>query len=211
MRFVRLAILLLSALFASSVFAAKPQQYVIPLTAGYWTTIYDGYGSITYSTSGILLYPMSATSPNETHAALTLANTAKMRNFRLKVTAITEMQLRQNSQPNPWEVFWIFFNYNPTSTGKATNYFLLKPTGAELGTAYDGNGQTFLQTVPSSIPAIGQLNTFLIEKIDNRVTVSVNGVQLIDYTGAVFDTAGNIGLYTEDAGVKVTGVSLTPL
>lgn len=213
MKKIRILILLMGLLLSAcaSMAGGKHSTYAIPLTSDYWTTVYDGLGSVTYSTGGIVMYPMSATSASETHAALTLANISPLRNFRLTVTAITEMQLRQNSPPNPWEVFWLFFNYNATPTGKNTNYFILKTNGIELGTATDSIGQTFLQTAPTTIPAVGQLNTFQIEKIDSSVTVSINGAKVIDYTGAVFDTPGSIGLYTEDAGVKVTAVSVTPL
>lgn len=213
MKKIQILLLLMGLLLSAcaSIAGGKHSTYAIPLTSNDWTTMYDGFGSVTYSTGGIVMYPMSATSPSETHAALTLANISRLQNFRLKITAITEMQLRQNSPPNPWEVFWVLFNYNSTATGKNTNYFILKTDGVELGTATDSIGQTFLQTAPATISAVGQLNTFQIEKIDSSVTVSVNGTKVIDYTGAVFDTPGSIGLYTEDAGVKVTAVSVTPL
>lgn len=203
------ATLLLSA--CTSMAGGKSATYSIPLTPKYWTTQYDGYGSVTYSQNAILLYPMSATRPDETHAALTLANVAPQRDFVLTVNVMTEVQLRQNSAPNPWEVFWLLFNYTPTATGKNTNYFILKTNGVELGTATEQVAQTFLQTAPTSIPAIGQLNTMQVRKQGTHVTVHINGTKVIDYTGAVIDAAGSIGLYTEDAGVKVTGVTLTPL
>lgn len=201
------AALLLLAAFG----AAGKKPYTVPLTSNYWTTVYDGFGSVTYSRGGILMYPMSATTPAESHAALTLANIGKLQNFRLTITAITEMQLRQNSPPNPWEVFWIFFNYNPAPDGKTTNYFVLKTNGVELGTASGSASQSFLQTAATTIPAVGQTNTFEVTKVDSHVTVSVNGIKVTDFTGAVFDMPGSIGLYTEDAGVKVTAVSVVPL
>lgn len=185
---------------------------IIPLASGYWTTIYDGYGSVTYDpTNGIVLKPKAATSPTETHAALALANNLTPRNFRLSITATVEQQLRLNSPPNPWETFWIFFNYNQTSGGKKTNYFLLKPNGVELGTAYDAVGQTFLQTGSASATAIGASNTYDIEKVGNHVTVSINGQKVTDYTGAVYDVPGSIGLYSEDAQVRVTRLQVIPL
>lgn len=184
----------------------------VSLGADAWTTAYDGYGSVTYSTRyGITLEPQAATDPSITHAALTLANLPLTKNFRLSVTANTTNQLRLGSPPNFWEVFWLFFNYNSTDTGKSTNYFLLKPTGAELGTAFEGISQTFLQTGPSTATAIGVSNKFDVEKIDNHVTVSINGQKVIDFTGAVVDVPGSIGLYTEDARVQITSVSFLAL
>ncbi len=185
---------------------------VIPLSADRWTTVYNGYGSVSYDAQyGIVLSPKASTAPSETHAALTLANNLQLRNFRMSITATTERQLRLNSPPNPWEVFWIFFNYTPTSAGKNTNYFLLKPNGVELGKAFDGVGQTFLHTGPASASAIGASNRYDIEKIGNRITVSINGVKVTDFTGALYDVPGSIGLYSEDARVRITNVQVTPL
>lgn len=185
---------------------------VLPMTASAWTTAYNGYGSVTYdATNGIVLSPMASTQPSETHAALSLANLPKMRNFRISATARTEAQLRQNSAANAWEVFWLFFNYNPTVAGKDTNYFMLKPNGVELGTAMQETGQTFLHTGPATAAALGVDNKFEIEKLGNRVRVWINGALVIDYTGAIIDVPGSLGLYTEDARVRITNVQVTPL
>jgi hypothetical protein len=184
----------------------------IPLTATHWTTAYDGYGDVTYDErDGIALAPKAAASPDTTHAALSLLNNHNVRNFRISVTANTVEQLRQNSAPNAWEVFWLFFNYQPTATGKDTNYFLLKPTGVELGTAHHELAQTFLYTGPASAYPIGVSNRFEIEKIGNRVTANINGQRVMDYTGNILDVSGQIGLYTEDARVQITDVQITPL
>lgn len=185
---------------------------VVPTTSTAWTTVYNGYGAVAYdATAGIMMAPQVSTQPSETHAALTLANLPKMRNFRATITAKTEQQLRQNSAANAWEVLWLFFNYNPTTAGKDTNYFMLKPNGVELGTATQNIGQTFLQTGPATASALGVYNKFEIEKIDKRVRVWINGVLSVDYTGSIVDVAGSLGLYTEDARVRITNVQVTPL
>jgi len=63
----------------------------VPLSANYWTTVYDGYGSITYDVrTGIVMSPEASTAPSETHAALTLANIAQLKNFRISITAATD-------------------------------------------------------------------------------------------------------------------------
>lgn len=184
----------------------------VPTTSSSWLTAYNGYGSVTYSaTSGIVLSPKVSTQPTETHAALTLANLPKMRNFRASMIVTTEQQLRLNSAPNAWEVFWLFFNYNPTRYGKNTNYFILKPNGVELGTATKQIGQTFLQTGPAPAPAIGLANKIDIEKVGTRVRIWVNGVLTTDQVGGVLDVDGSLGLYSEDARVRVTNVKVTKL
>jgi hypothetical protein len=192
--------------------ATTSQLQTVPLDASNWTTVYDGYGSVTYdSRYGIVLEPQAATAPSITHAALTMANLQPAKNFSLSVTANTTNQLRLNSPPNPWEVCWIFFNYQQTETGKKTNYVLLKPTGIELGTAYEEVGQTFLYTEAVVAAAIGVSNKFDVQKIDSRVTLSLNGQKLVDYNGPVIDSPGSIGIYTEDARVHVTNVQFAPL
>ncbi len=190
--------------------APTPSASTIPLSAASWVTEYDGYGSVTYdATNGIYLSPMASTQPSETHAALTLAAIAPMKDFHLVITASTDQQLRTGSTPNTWETFWIFFNYQPTATGKNTNYFTLKTNGVELGTATDLLGQTFLDTGSSTATAVGASNTFDIVKVGTHVKVMINGATVVDYTGALFDVAGSIGLYTEDARVHVTSVSVS--
>ena len=187
-----------------------PSASTIPLSAASWVTEYDGYGSVTYdATNGIYLSPMASTQPSETHAALALAAIPPMKDFHLVITASTDQQLRTGSTPNTWETFWIFFNYQPTATGKNTNYFTLKTNGVELGTATDLLGQTFLDTGSSTATAVGASNTFDIVKVGTHVKVMINGTTVVDYTGTLFDVAGSIGLYTEDARVHVTSVSVS--
>lgn len=189
-----------------------PAPDTVTTVASGWTTAYTGYGSVTYdAASGVVLSPKVSTQPTETHAALSLANLPKMRNFRASMTVTTEQQLRTNSAPNAWEVFWLFFNYNATPTGKATNYFLLKPNGVELGTATHELVQTFLQTGPAPAPAIGIANKLDIEKIGTRVRVWVNDVLAIDQAGGLLDVEGSIGLYTEDARARISKVQVTKL
>lgn len=134
-----------------------------------------------------------------------------MRNFRASFNVTTEQQLRQNTVPNAWEVCWLFFNYNPTKTGKNTNYFILKPNGVELGTAQQRIGQTFLQTGPAPAPAIGAANKIDIEKIGTHVRIWVNGALAVDQAGGVLDVDGLFGLYAEDARVRVSNVQVTKL
>jgi hypothetical protein len=189
-----------------------PAADTVPTTAAAWTTQYTGYGSVTYdATAGIVLSPKVSTQASETHAALTLANLPLMRNFRASFNVVTEQQLRLYSPPNPWEVFWLFFNYNPTKYGKNTNYFILKPNGVELGTATAQNGQTFLKTGPAPAPAIGANNKIDIEKVDGRVQIWVNGILAVDQSTGLIDVDGSIGLYSEDARVRVTNVHVTKL
>ena len=93
-----------------------------------WSTAYDGYGEVVYNgEKGVLMQPKTSTTSSETHAALVLTNLSNFTSFKLTCMANTIKQLRENSPPNAWEVFWLFFNYVPTSENeKNTNYFILK-------------------------------------------------------------------------------------
>ena len=190
----------------------------IATTSDVWDVVYDGFGSVNFGTSsGVVLQPKTATVPSETHAALALAKVTEscpVKDFRLTLAVTTNQQLRLNSAPNDWEVFWIFFNYLPQGSDKTTNYFMMKVgSGIELGTAFGSVGQTFLATPSSPSLQIGKQNTFVIDKTGQNLKVFIDGTQVLNFQGVpndLYDQAGSIGLYTEDAKVTVKSVILEP-
>jgi hypothetical protein len=112
------------------------------------------------------------------------------------------------------EVFWVMFNYvqigNATSNDKKTNYFILKPNGCELGTAYGDLGQNFTATTSTPTLALGTPYQYTITKRGYHLTVAIDGVSVLDATydhTGLYDQEGVIGLYCEDA--TVTSVVLT--
>lgn len=188
----------------------------IPTSAESWTVIYDGYGFVDFNEAdGIVMEPLAATSSDETHSALVLAKITEecpIADFTLTIEAVTEEQLRSEF-PNPWEVFWIFFNYLPDGDFKTTNYFVLKTNGLELGRAFDETGQEFLFTAGEPQLNVGASATYRLDKTASHVLISIDGVEVLDYESstwpeAIYDQPGAIGLYTEDARVKITSVSL---
>lgn len=179
---------------------------------------YDGGGSVSFLDSALILQPMTSTSSSETHAALVLLKETQatpVRDFELIVDVEVVRQLRENSTPNPWEVFWLFFSYNPVGTSdKTTNYFLSKPqVGAELGLAYDQVGQTFLSNEASAQTAVGERHVFKYRRVQNTFTVYRDGLFFYSYTdaGEQFYDKGALGFYTEDAEVKIYSVQYTNL
>lgn len=185
-----------------------------------WDIIYDGFGFVSFSqTRGIILEPAAVENPAETQAALILAsktNQRPLRNFTVSVQVSTENQLRKVN-PNPWEVFWLFFNYNIAPEGtKETNYFVYKPTGIELGIAFGQTGQKFLATANSPTLSLGKINTLVLTKIDKLVHVFIDGNYALTYQATktkddLFDTPGSIGLYTEDAKVHIHSIVVQSL
>lgn len=193
-----------------------PKGGGIPLTEASWVVVYDGYGSVTFDDGGIVMEPMASTSAGETHAALVLAKTTvitPLSEFCLTIEATTEAQLR-SSAPNPWEVFWIFFNTVFDDGHEETNYFILKTNGIELGRAFDGGDeQEYLVTDNTPQLVLGSRVRYVLRKSPGALTVSIDDIPVIDYTNGtdpdfLYEHAGAIGLYTEDARVRVHSVSL---
>ncbi len=192
----------------------------ITLQTDSWEVLYDGYGEVILDEeNGFLLEPEAVSDPNETKAALvTSINPAgcDFQDFRLTVVVTTEEQLRTPT-PNGWEVFWIFFNYQPEENlEKTTNYFIYKPNGIELGRAFDSIGQYFLFTDSEPTLTIGESNEFVLEKVGGNLTVWIDGTQVLNYSSttlpdALYDQPGSIGLYTEDARVVIESVLLESL
>ena len=218
--FLICAILIPSTSSARSNSPQTPSTGKVSTISSEWTIPYDGDGSISFdSQDGIVMQPATSTSPYETHAALALSNLTKahpMKDFQLMIRASTEEQLRTPA-PNAWEVFTIFFNYDVDNSGKKnTNYLKLTDNGVELGTLSDKNGQTFLATSKGQMLSLGKINTYLLIKKGNHIDISIDGEPIINFTDTssphqFYDVAGSIGLYTEDARVRIHSVEILPL
>lgn len=181
----------------------------IPTTLSDWDVPYNGYGSVSFddATKEIILKPQAATSPDETHAALALLKCTEQspsRDFTMTVDLTTLRHLRTPA-PNPWECLWIVFNYNIGSDGKKeTNYFILKPNGIELGTAYGEMEQNFLATDSNPKLTLGIPNQIVITKHGQQLSIMIDGKLAMEYDGTkgpkpLYDVPGAVGLYIEDA------------
>lgn len=194
----------------------SPVSISLPPELKSWDVIYNGFGNVSFDAEGILMEPLAASAASETHASLllsTLTENCPIQDFILDVHANTEQQLRQTDSPNAWEVFWIFFNYRNTPSGKETNYFILKPNGIELGKAFEEIGQTFIYTHTSPTLNIGENYHYKIEKRGNELWIYINDEMVLNYKGnqtndSIYLHPGSIGLYTEDARVRVSSVTL---
>jgi hypothetical protein len=197
-----------------------------------WQIAWTGYGHVTFdAVKGIDMAPQRLPYGSmDTTSSLLLSKraiTTPVRDFQLTMVVSTDEQLRSPT-PNPWEVFWVFFNwtYDPSTGKKRSNYYYLGTRGSELGTAYAELGQSFLQTNRAPVISIGSLYTIQLTKIRNQVFVSINGQPAISYTGAsaitksptgeltgwgLYDIPGTIGLYNEDARVHIYSAKLTPI
>ncbi len=183
---------------------SRPKRITQPTTViqpSAWSTLYNGYGSVTWDNTGVKFAPKSATSVDETHAVMILKNATSVKDFTIKVKAKTTKQLRINSPPNAWECFWLVFNYLPSPDGfKTANYVVLKPNGIEVGTMNSDVGQKFLFTSNMPKMILGVFNNYEIRKNNKTLEVLIDGVSLFNRTfEGLYDQAGTFGLYSEDA------------
>jgi hypothetical protein len=169
---------------------------------GAWTS---WWGTTSTANGVYRLSSQPPTSPSETHSAL-LTSTASWGDGTLAYTATTLQQLRQGSAPNPWEVAWSMFRFRDLQD---YYYFILKPNGFELGKKQGSDAQVFLVTGPTPRLQIGRSNRIVISAIGARIRVSVDGVQVLDYTDPQPLGAGSVGLYEEDASVQFDHLSVT--
>ncbi len=193
--------------------APTPIPPPITTVAPYFDTVFNGYGSVTYSTGPtVVLSPKVSTTPSETHAALITSRESFSGNYETRFTLTNISQLRTGSTPNPWEVAWFVLGYKPDTTFK---YVILKPEGygVEFGEFLAAGGQNFLWTSPFGAENFPLNRSFDVRvRVENGVvTLVVDGVVRMRYTMSAKDrlTAnGKIGFYTEDATVKIENITV---
>ena len=118
-----------------------------------WNVAYTGYGRVDFEVKdgkkAVNMEPALARSPQSTHASLVLSKfKLPADSFDLHIQFMNDKPVRGPAAANPWETFWLMFQYQPQAKGqKTTNYIAAKPNGIELGTAFGDVGQTFLRTV----------------------------------------------------------------
>ena len=188
---------------------------------GKWLDNFNGFGSAGVQDDGtgtnnvFVEAPAVSTSTGQTHSTL-VTSTQKWGNLELDIDVKTVQQQRQNSSPNPWEVAWIFFRQTDTFHYYA---FLVKPNGIEFDKK-DCNtctnpvqGQQFLVTASSPTLKIGGWSHWKVTAIGNHITISVDGIKVIDYVDQTMSqqlSSGAIAMYTEDANVNFDNVFVTP-
>jgi len=213
---------LLFALFISTtIFAATFAEDFSDMTtgvcypdgalAGAWQFIYNGYGCNGFrsASDNTMLFerPKAPASPDETHASLVVGPMIGG-DFTLRVWTTTTRQLRTGSEPNPWEVGWVVWNYIDTDH---FYYFIPKPNGWELGKrdpAYQG-GQRFLATASTPSYPIGAWHRIEVVQSGNTMKVSVNDLPITTFTDRERPySSGHVGMYSEDAETYFDDISV---
>jgi hypothetical protein len=169
-------------------------------TKNTWTDQWNGYGTARttadskLNTNVAALEPAVPTSPSQTHSAL-LRTKSSYTSPTFTVPVRTVQQLRRGSPPNPWEVGWVLWDFNPN-----TDSFygvLLKPNGWEL--VKETNGvESFIATGSAPTFPIGNWYNVTVAQAGSQISVSVNGHHLVSANDRSW-TTGAIGLYCEDS------------
>ncbi|MCZ8268242.1 hypothetical protein [Gemmatimonas sp.] len=175
---------------------------------GAWTVRFDGYGCVTVTGTGdqgaLAMGPKVAAKDWHTHAPLVLGP-AYARHLLLHARVETTAQLREGA-PNPWEVAWVIWQYEDDTR---FYYFIPKPNGWELGKrdpAYPG-GQRFLASGTTERFPIGRVHDVTVVQDDDRIAVFVDGREIVRTRDAEKPyRQGRIGIYAEDAVIKVHAV-----
>lgn len=192
---------------------------------GPWFVNYHGYGQVGLLGDGTLrLTPRAVTSPDLTSASLATTVQSFTGDLHIEARMRTAKQLRLGSPPNAWEVAWLAWNY---THDHSFYYFIPKPNGWELGkvddTKRDPNGpacvwpeyrncfypgaQRFLATGSSPTFAVGEWHDIRVVQRGSTITASVGGRELVTFTDAERPyRSGTVGLYTEDADIRVDRV-----
>jgi hypothetical protein len=174
-----------------------------------------GNSDLKAPTDTMILSPKGATVPPAYtiaagYGALSYALINPVKNFRLMVHATTLVQLRPKSSPatlagtfgpQPFDVFWLLFNFNKVGLdSKTSNYFILKDMADQtqefqLGRmcpAAGNKGETWIQfgasagsataTQLATLKAISSppnINVYMVEKFGTNCTISVNGLNVM--------------------------------
>ena len=175
---------------------------------GAWTVRFDGYGCVAVGGAGaqgtLSMGPKVAQKDFQTHAPMVLGP-AYGDHLMLHARVETMAQLRGGT-PNPWEVAWVIWHYEDDSH---FYYFIPKPNGWELGKRdphYPG-GQRFLASGTGTTFPIGTIYEVTIVQDEDRLAVFVDGREITRTRDAEQPyRQGRIGIYAEDAAVKVHAV-----
>ncbi|NYD22907.1 calcium-binding protein [Kineococcus aurantiacus] len=175
---------------------------------GDWIAVYDGHGRTSSRGTAITLSPAPASDPEQTHAGL-VVSVRQYGDLDLRATVHTVRQLRTGSRPNPWEVGWLVWHYDAE---RRFYYFALKPNGWELGQVDPSatGGQRFLAT--GDAPVAGDRpHDVRVRQLGATIDVWVDHAAVVSFTvPADPGVPGAVGLYSEDAEVRFSGLRVEP-
>lgn len=163
------------------------------------------WGAARVVDGGLVLASRAPRSAAETYSSL-VTTRHRWRNFAATTHVRPLRRLRLGTRPNTWETGWIFFRFRNLHN---YYYFILKPNGWELGKKHGSDRQIFLATGSRPRLAIGRRAKVRIAARGARITVRVNGSQILSFVDPrPLRRFGSIGLYEEDARVRFGNVRI---
>jgi hypothetical protein len=173
--------------------------------------VYDGFGKVTMS-HGLEMQPRMIASESGTSAALTLVKGVSLGSkFGIRVRYLNVKGLR-SPVSNAWEVFWLMFNYQTTKENKkTTNYFIFKPNGVELGTAWNELDQKYLKTEEKPQAEWGKEYELELWRSGPDIQASIDKKVVLKFHDAkneLYSSGQSLAFYTEDAKVQVKSLEL---
>lgn len=205
----------LTAAAVGPVLTAAPAQAVTywrdGQNYGRWQCVYNGYGKVWGTDARVDMAPLAPRNSGETHACL-VRSRQSFSTVSYTATITTTRQLRTGSRPNAWECGWLLWHHQADDK---FYYFVPKPNGWELGKVIPGyadgwyNDQKYLATGSSPAFAVGSPVTVRVVIDRNLMTVFANGVRIVSHRDNSSPyTSGRVGLYTEDAAVTFSGITM---
>jgi len=180
---------------------------------GLWLNVWNGFGSsgVEYVNGNYVFFEEPRAPRGGNSHSVLVVGTQKFQDHEISLDVKTVKQLRTRQNPRPWEVAWLLFRYTDTSH---YYYFILKTNGVELGKKDGSSAQVFLYTANQPTLQIGSWSHWHIRVVGNHITISVNGVQVIDFYDQGMSpqlSKGALGLYCEDSRVNFDNVYVAQL
>lgn len=208
-------------------FTGRRSTWQQDAVVGLWEVQHHGYGKVGLVGDGTLgLAPRAVSESGSTSAALITSTASFSGDVDITARMRTARQLRTGSTPNPWEVGWLVWHHEHDHR---FYYLIAKPNGWELGKVdgtkldpagpdcrwpeylncrYDG-AQRFLATGSSPTFPVGEWRDVRIVQRASTITVVIDGRELARVTDRHQPyTSGAVGLYAEDADVRVDRVTV---
>ena len=182
----------------------------VSLSKKNWKIEYKSDGRIDFYSDQIFMAPKPVHLPQHTLSTLVLSKFDIVSdNFEIIVDYKNLAALRKHN-PNPWEVFWLLFNYVPGAGDvKTANYVVAKTNGIEMGRAAKIIDQTYIKTADYPKATFDEWHRLRVHKIDDALKIYFNDEFVFAIpVNQLFTAPGKIGLYSEDASVVVKRVCL---
>jgi hypothetical protein len=177
---------------------------------GPWYVVFDGVErapGVRLRHGLLRLSPQIATRAGATNAALVISR-QRFDDYALQLNATWTTRLTTRvGTANPWETGWLVWDYLDNDH---FTYLILKPNGWEIGRRDPSQrgGQRFIEDGDLPITPIGATRSAMVQRVGGDTTVWVDGQPLTSFTIPAGEHRGAVGMYSEDAVVDWTSITV---